>query len=254
MLFQYFSDLHLEAHANEPDFVNSLRLVAKAPYLIIAGDLGNPRRANYCQFLQRASLAFRYVFLISGNHEYYRDIGKKRHSGRKWLSDVENAIRFAVRRFPNVIYLQDAAFRIPNSDIFVYGATLWSNVASEEEKDVARIVDDYQYIPGFTVALSRELFRSSEAGIKAFLEANRGERVVVVTHHLPSRELIHPRYEFSTVRSAYASDIDLRPYPNVASWVAGHTHDAAVERGVYHLNPIGEVVTIEADLCKTFSV
>ena len=68
-LIQYVSDLHLEKK------INNRSIIAKKPYLILAGDIGYPFQNNYKNFLLHMSYIFNKVFLIAGNHEY--DLLKK---------------------------------------------------------------------------------------------------------------------------------------------------------------------------------
>jgi hypothetical protein len=49
---------------------------------------------------------------------------------------------------------------------------------------------------------------------------------VVVTHHLPHRECIHPKYEGTRFNPCFASDLDHLVRAPVALWVHGHTHES----------------------------
>jgi len=264
--FQYFSDLHLEFHAGKPGLVDRLWdtvIRPVAPYLLIAGDLGNARYSNYRRFLERASAAFEFVFLVAGNHEYYdaHAAGDRGGDCKKegqldagpWMAEKEAAVREAAKNYPNVVYLQNQAFRIPRTNVEVYGTTLWSDVAPGRDLAIQAQVSDYEYIPHFTPAFSRELFRANEAQLRLFLEQHEAEKVVVVTHHLPSYSLIGMKHVRSELNSAYASEISFRNKRNIAAWVAGHTH-TPIESGVFHVNPIGYQVTPQADFGKTFDV
>jgi predicted phosphodiesterase len=251
--FQYFSDLHLECHAGKAAFVDRLPLEARAPYLIVAGDLGSPRYSNYRRFLERAAALFRCVFVVAGNHEYYHFGGPRDRAAPEWFARVEGAIRSAAARCPNVVFLQNESFEVPGTNVVVYGATLWSDVAPAEELAVTLAVSDYGRIPGFSAEKSRELFRASVARLRSFLGANPEKRVAVVTHHLPSRSLISARYLDSGINSAFASEVELAGRPNVAAWVAGHTHDAA-EQGIFHVNPVGYELSPATNLNKTFEL
>jgi Icc-related predicted phosphoesterase len=51
--------------------------------------------------------------------------------------------------------------------------------------------------------------------------------VVVVTHHAPSQQSIHPRYGVNNKLSpAYASSLESLMGEPVRLWIHGHTHDS----------------------------
>ena len=61
---------------------------------------------------------------------------------------------------------------------------------------------------------------------KLWLETNVDSNTIVMTHHLPSYELIHPDYkkqDFQKYNSGYASNLDDIVY-NARLWIYGHTH------------------------------
>jgi Icc-related predicted phosphoesterase len=70
------------------------------------------------------------------------------------------------------------------------------------------------------------------------------EPVVVVTHHLPTRKLIHPKfYDFSGNSAFYSNVLDsLKITPNCLLWFCGHTHEFGITNlpnGKCIANPIG---------------
>jgi predicted phosphodiesterase len=49
---------------------------------------------------------------------------------------------------------------------------------------------------------------------------------VVVTHHLPHRRSIHPKYAASDLNPGFASDLSNLMGPPVSLWIHGHTHES----------------------------
>jgi hypothetical protein len=49
---------------------------------------------------------------------------------------------------------------------------------------------------------------------------------VVVTHHLPHRQSIHPKYEGSDLNPSFASDLGDLMGPSVSLWIHGFTHES----------------------------
>ena len=49
---------------------------------------------------------------------------------------------------------------------------------------------------------------------------------IVVTHHLPHRHSIHPRYEGSDLNPSFSSDLSDLMGPSALLWIHGHTHES----------------------------
>lgn len=62
-------------------------------------------------------------------------------------------------------------------------------------------------------------------------EINKNEKILILTHHIPSYSLIDSKYE-KYDNSAYASDLDyiMEKYPNIVGWLFGHTHTTVDEK------------------------
>lgn len=249
MRFQYFSDVHTEFFDVNIPLERELDAIieAKAPYLILAGDIGDPFSQTYTEFLEHVSPLFEYIFLVSGNHEYYcfdeRLLQNRRQLAsvlnEKWTELVEAQIRDVCARLPNVIFLQNSTFHIPNSKLSLFGATLWSNILDSQWWEVESSVKDFTSIPGWSVPRARLLHHAACNSLQTALLEHPDRRFVVVTHHLPSTQLINPFYKNSPINSAYASDLPwLSDREEIVAWFAGHTH-CAVELGKFHVNPIG---------------
>lgn len=230
MEFQYVSDIHMEMGA-------PVRPIARrAPYLILAGDLGDPSDAKYAELLRAVSEEFDTVFVLTGNHEYYTR--RVVLSGRAHLYAVDAQVREICARFPNVVFLQNSAHDVPGTDVTVIGSTLWSHVVAHEARDVTKTIADYRLIPGFDVALCNQLHAEATGALEALIAARRGRRIVVVTHHMPRTSLIDARYRSCGLNSAFASDVACASDDGVAAWVYGHTHTPRVE-GRFMCNPVG---------------
>lgn len=226
--FQYFSDVHTEQYKSADRAKFESEIIPMAPYLILAGDIGDPSSKEYIDFLSMLSPKYNYIFLISGNHEHYgRDI-----------IETDELIRNVITPYPNIIYLQDQCFHIPDNDITIFGATFWSCIKPEEETAVKTFIMDYRRIPNFTIEKSRELHMQSRKALQSALTAFPNKQFVVISHHLPSYSLINSKYLNTPLNSAYATDVEEAQHPNIKAWVAGHTH-TRIQLNKFYVNPIG---------------
>eukprot|EP00195_Chlamydomonas_chlamydogama_P008584 CAMPEP_0202890936 /NCGR_PEP_ID=MMETSP1392-20130828/1173_1 /ASSEMBLY_ACC=CAM_ASM_000868 /TAXON_ID=225041 /ORGANISM="Chlamydomonas chlamydogama, Strain SAG 11-48b" /LENGTH=309 /DNA_ID=CAMNT_0049574591 /DNA_START=24 /DNA_END=953 /DNA_ORIENTATION=- len=212
--FQFCSDLHLELH---PGFRIT---TAEAPYLILAGDIGDPRTQEYVDFLTDCASKFEGVFVVLGNHEAY---------GNSWVGAQQAAQRAASLPHLNdkVKLLQRSRYDIVPGKLRIVGTTLWSHVPGEDAYEVRCNLNDYHLIQGFSVADSNEEHRQDVAWLRAetaLAEAD-GVRLVVVTHHAPLLTgTSHPQFLGSPTNCAFATDLSHLMRAPIALWVFGHTH------------------------------
>ncbi len=249
MKFQYFSDVHTEQYKANPNKLKRVQEFIKpcAPYLILAGDIGDPFSMIYNKFLTYLSPLFEYIFIIAGNHEYY---------GNHDMNDVQEEIRHIALSLKNIIFLENEVFCVPNSNIMIFGATFWSDISKEEENDINYIIIDYRCIPEFSIQKSIELYHNSCNILNKILQTYPDNKFIVISHHLPSYSLIDPKYLHAkpSLNSAFASKI-LHAYDKrIIAWIAGHTHKP-LEQGKFHVNPIGyKGENLKVDFNKTFEI
>ena len=240
MLFQYFSDVHLEHYKSADRAKFNEEIKPMAPYLILAGDIGDPFSKEYEEFLTMLSPMYTYIFLISGNHEYYnKDID---------METIQTKIKNIP--IPNIIYLNNELFHIPETDITVFGGTFWTNVTPL----VQTFIMDYRMIKGFTIEKSRQLHLQARQALREALAAFQDKKFVVVSHHLPSYTLINSKYRGNPLNCAYATDVEEAANPIIKAWVAGHTH-TPIQQGKFYVNPIGYPrENVDKDFNRTFHV
>jgi len=172
MRFQYVSDLHTEIRGG-----GALALSARAPCLLLAGDLGHPRHPAYARLLDEVASDFERIILVAGNHEYY---GATVAAG-------ETALVQAAAGRPRVTYLQNQAFHFPDSDVSVFGGTFWTYIPPAERAACNLHMADYERIHGFTPEMSSQLHAAAVSALGAALEEAPERRWVVVSHHIPKR-------------------------------------------------------------------
>jgi len=250
MKIRILSDLHLE-------FCDWIPPRADADVVVLAGDIHNGSEG--IGWAQRHFAAAEVIY-VPGNHEFY--------GGR--LPDVLDAMRGEARR--RGIHLLDDGQLIVGGVRFL-GATLWTDYSlygtapeqvGQAMADAEAGMSDFQAIRFGDGLLRPGQTRDIHMGQVAWLEGRLREPfdgpTVVVTHFLPHRISIHPKYQADRSNPYFASDLDRLVRPPVSLWIHGHTHesvDAAVNGTRIVCNPRG-LIPIEPneafDPCFTAEV
>jgi hypothetical protein len=242
---QYASDLHLEFIEKTP-FQPILKPVA--PFLALAGDIGRPDKRSYRDFLHYCSRNWQQTFVIAGNHELYNS----RHSGNWRHMPVQSIDTASMRmelcstvakEFPNVHFMNRTRYDLPSGDLTILGATLWTDLNTEEKQKQAEAgMNDHRMIAvdeepeeGGTLIRSltgKDAFgwhRTDREWLRQEIAANAeiGRPVLVITHHLPTFDLIATKYQGSPLNIAFASECTELLRDPVRGWIAGHTHTGA---------------------------
>jgi hypothetical protein len=97
--------------------------------------------------------------------------------------------------------------------------------------DARQAINDFRMIRhGPTEFFRPELAREMHLAQAQWLEGKLAEEfdgpTVVVTHFLPHRRSIHPKYEGDRFNPAFASDLAHLVRPPVTLWIHGHTHES----------------------------
>jgi hypothetical protein len=120
------------------------------------------------------------------------------------------------------------------------GTTLWTDYAlygsapadlDRAMADAAVEMNDFRMIKWaegepLNPPLVRELHVTQTQWLAQRLAEPFSGPTVVVTHHLPHRQSIHPKYEGTRFNPCFASDLDHLVRPPVALWIHGHTHES----------------------------
>ena len=247
---QYASDLHLEFFRSPPDFTSIVK--PAAPYLVLAGDIGQPGDSVFHQFLDYVAANWRAVILIAGNHEFYTNQPAHKWNARwntkppRTMFETQELLKAACVPYPNLYFLHadsPVAF-FPDDNLVFLGLTLWSWIPDELLHVAAASMNDYSCIPVLATTAteerrpldprtSREIHRHERAVLEAQIAewSSRGAEMVVVTHHMPSFGLIAPQYTSNPLNVCFASDCEpLLRSGVVRAWIYGHSHAARCQR------------------------
>jgi len=182
---------------------------------------------RYRDFLKRCSFQFPHVVYVAGNHEFYNG---KFYAGIDYL-------RTECAKFPNVYFLEDDT-RVIDDVVFV-GATLWTDmnkgdpitqmVAKDSMNDFRVIRNDRN---GFGKLRPSDVINrhiKSKQYFQHVLDNHKDDRCVVVGHHSPSYQSVHPNYASDLhMNGAYHSDLSefILDRPQIKLFTHGHTHHA----------------------------
>jgi Icc-related predicted phosphoesterase len=225
MEIQYASDLHLDYFPKIKSFNDFI--IPSAPILVLAGDIASAWHPVYADFLYWCSHFWEHIILITGNHEYHCDkIPYTR-------PETDKHIRNLCLKFRNIHFLQGgSAYTIPNTNLVFIGATLYSDIdpnihfdiisKSDFTKTFVKLSDNIYYTnPSDLVEIHAQHKQALSDAIRA---VPRNYRVIVVTHYMPTEELLEPEYRKEAWRSCYASHDDHLIRPPVSLWICGHSH------------------------------
>ena len=218
MKFHVLSDIHLEFYKNYPGFDTFVKDPTGAEALCLCGDIGDPFSASYKSFLQDCSKCpYFYVFLISGNHEYYgHHIYRVNHAIKALCAEIS----------PKLIYLNNQAFDIPHTNLRVVGTTLWSNIHDEQRSDARCFVADFRQIKEWDIERNNQ----KNAKCIQFIQCeicSCARKLVVLTHHAPTLSCGNPIHMGSPISSVFKNDLHAFISENshrIVAWMYGHDH------------------------------
>lgn len=238
MKIAYCSDLHLEM--STADFI--LTNDQSADILVLAGDivpinlLANDRLDRQVgRFFNRVSQEFPHVLWVMGNHEFYNgDLGWSTTVAEDKLEHLEN------------VTILDEDTKIID-DITFFGSTLWTDFDNRDPihmYDAEQMMNDYRLISNskrlveFKDSTGNRLMRPSRLTAADTADdharavdqlkqvADTNERVVVISHHAPSRQSVHDQYRNHRLNSAYCNNLDslIEQHPSIELFFHGHVH------------------------------
>lgn len=220
------SDTHLESYPmsakNFTRFAPKFSTAPETDVLILAGDISDPfgyqHFPNVDWFTQEKP-----VIWVPGNHEYY--------DGN--INTTVKSLREKFMDKPNV-HILDRDFIIIDRVMFI-GVTLWANVGTPLDQQNAFRMADFTYIKGMTKTNDMWLRYLDDVeylrGALKMAYEERGQmgidKVVVVTHHVPTRQDMPSQYKFDSLSAFFYNNLDQLMYDeNIAPclWIHGHDH------------------------------
>lgn len=193
--------------------------------LILAGDIcvWSPKNNRLFLILETLKKNWKHILYTPGNHEYYKCL---EYGLTPQQVDLE--IEKICEKI-GVYFLQKKIIEIEG--IKFGGCTLWSELdsyAASTLNDIGKIFK------------GRKEYNSLHHSHLKFLMKEKID--VVITHHLPSYQCIHPRFKNDPCNSAFASELESKLFKGKKLWIYGHSHentDFMIDETRFVGNPIG---------------
>ena len=216
MKIRLLSDLHTEFRL--PYKTHQMSEYRGEDVLVLAGDIAGGSTNTMDVIKHFLKQGFPQIVYVAGNHEYY---------GGDYV-DFNTKMERKCSEFDNVHFLNPGSVTIDG--VLFTGGTLWTNFADNplSQSAAKRGINDFRVIKNFDTNECARAYYKHVDFIKQTYEQRGNKKVVVVTHFLPARECIAPRYRGADLINDYFAN-DLGQYINTMSdttWLFGHTHDA----------------------------
>lgn len=206
------SDLHFEFHRD-----GGRTLVESFPdadVCLCPGDLSNA--AGIWDALLILLEKYAHVVYTYGNHEFY---GSN-------IPAVKKKVERLVRKLPSLGNVYGKLHVLDNSTCEIegqrfVGTTLWFRKKPGSLK-YDRMLNDFSQIGNSHQRIYEENDKAEE-----FLRETVQPTDVVLTHHMPSQQSVHPKYEGSPLNRFFVCDVEwLIKDRQPKLWIHGHTHES----------------------------
>ncbi|MCX4190279.1 metallophosphoesterase [Methylophaga sp. OBS3] len=214
MNIQPLSDLHMEM------IKNTFSIPATdADVIVLAGDINLGTKGVEWANTEAARLQ-KPIIYVAGNHEHYKE------------DYYTNVMAMRAAAGDNVYFLEQEEVLL--NGVRFLGATLWSDYMATGQHDQYQnmqkvaILDDYRLIRFGSLYKFRPedalaIHKKTVSWLKVKLTDGFDGQTVVVTHHGPSLNCVHPAHGINAISSCFFSDLD-DLVEKADLWVYGHTH------------------------------
>lgn len=217
MKIQFASDLHLEFRENSQWLKNN-PLIPVGDILFLAGDIGYLGDENYSRhpFWNWCAENFKETIIVPGNHELYKSYD---------INDLTEGWELKVR--DNVRAVYNKVLHYGTIDIIC--STLWAEIPVREAYFTEKGVTDFRRIRDGERLLSWERFNEEHRKCIEFItnsiDESKAKIKIVVTHHVPSFQLMADEFRGSMINGAFTSNLDnMIENLSIDYWIYGHSH------------------------------
>lgn len=222
MKLKLFSDIHLEFREYLFDHIHLPHNDDKETALLLSGDISTGTSA--IPFIEEMCKNFKYVIMISGNHEYYGQDFDKVNSD--WANYEQSGS-------PGNFHFLYNDWRILDGIRFL-GGTMWTSFGNKDlisMRYASQRMNDYAAIKRNNMSLTTEFVAEEHDRFINFLSQKLDENfngpTVVLSHHSPGNALrLRGRKERGD--DCYFADIEnlIGKSDKISLWVHGHVHQS----------------------------
>lgn len=209
-----FSDLHIEFGKKVIDDCIKICSKMKTKYIILAGDITDfeNREEILTELVNKLRPYTDNIIYILGNHEYYKK-GKS--------TNIVEIYREICTRLG--IYFLENEY-LETDDYVFYGTTLWSKL---NDTAFNAMNDKYSFNKKQDII---DLHEHSVSNLEIFItNYNNNKPLVIITHYLPSFQLIDVQYKkYRSMNTGFATDLERLIKDPVKYWIYGHTHKPSI--------------------------
>lgn len=225
MAVQILSDLHLEA----PKAYNVFKIVPKAPYLALLGDVGNiaSHKDDCLAFLTLQLNQFCAVLFVPDNHEVY-------HFNWPDTLNILRAFKQDVRKnrlLGEFVLLDRAAFWLSGTNVAILSYSLFSSIPPESQMAVSLGLNDFFQTSDWDVGMHNEAHKRDLAWLNAQVAdlEQSDVKIMIFSHWSPSLNVraIEPRHSESSIMTAFSTELSEEACfksDKIKVWAFGHTH------------------------------
>lgn len=221
MKIYYGSDLHLEFRKDYP------KIPTDGDILLLAGDIITIVNISmYLEFFKEVSFNFKEVYYVLGNHESYNF---------DFYESLDTIRLFFMKNNINNIFVVDNDYYKLNDEYYIFGSTLWTDFKNNDPLVKYYYSKDLNDIRCIKNIDSEIIYNENQKARKDLEEVysfvkEKNKKLIVMTHHAPSVQSIHPMYKNSGDMNYYFVNTGLLEnycYEDdsiISHWVHGHCH------------------------------
>ena len=234
MKFRIISDLHVDINKK---YYSKFKFDPNSYYLI-AGDIagGRHKAEEFLHYHMSIGKLTNGIF-IEGNHMGY-DLDWNEHDNTK-----EACYAYLAEQFPltsNVSFMENNFKEIPDENIIIVGCTLYTDYKAFGNRELGmkigetylndfRYVHTYSNLGGDRLVTPVDYLDRHEKSLQFIDEmckSNPTSRIIVVTHHGPSKQSLSTEYATDLLSSSYVSNLEdfIIDHSNIKVWCHGHCH------------------------------
>ncbi len=233
MKFAIGSDFHLDINQDLPFDLTS----DKDAFYLCCGDTSGEPELRDEWLIKQAKRGYRGAFVL-GNHQVY-------HEFPQTIQDMHAKLRNQFKDHDSGFkFLENDELYFPDSNILLIGCSLWTDFCADGDATISgniaqlrmndygwRCFKDADTVRKLrwqdTVAFHTVSMQYVRETIAKYKQEYPGVKVVLMTHHAPSRKSADVRFTNSVLLPAFISNLEnfILDTPEIKLWVHGHLHE-----------------------------